>query len=173
MQRLFIEKSRKKIPAGRRKSMVTGLSVLSLALALTACAGSDTNPSGAAPPDREPTTSTMNTSSTAPSTSMTTSKPAESPTTSVKPSETDCGPVQTVEPNQKLIAIRGVTCETAKSVLKQWDQFSANGASAPDGGWGCYMGRQGDGYNLVCATAFPEGTSAKATAKNVFVLLDR
>lgn len=156
-----------------RITIVTGL-VAGIAL-LTAC-GDKSNEAG-----KDTSTTLLATSTTTSSTSTsvtpasTTTNPPTTipPTTTAAPASPDCGPVQTVEPNQKIVAIRGVSCEKAKQVLQQWDAFQSSGGQQPADGWGCAMGRIGDGYNLVCATEFPEGKKAKDSAKNVFTVVNQ
>lgn len=176
----------RRAPSGSRtgklwqhRGLSFGLVLLSAAL-LAACGEtSETTESFSGIVNRDSTTTTAVVHPTDPSitaSSTTTGAPAKPSMTlssSAAPAEVQCGPIKSVEPNQKLVIVRNVECPTARRVFQQWEKYAHDGETLPEDGWYCYLGRIGDGYNVVCAKDAQPGTSAKVTGKQAFVVVNQ
>jgi hypothetical protein len=86
------------------------------------------------------------------------------PTTAPPAGSIDCGLVKYLEFDQRLVVLRGVDCEEAKTIFNA----EVAGTSLPVG-WDCFDGKLGDSANVVCGSGPGYNVYEKKAA---FVLRD-
>lgn len=92
-----------------------------------------------------PTTATQSTATSVLETTSTTR--LELTTTTSPPSGSkDCGLINFAKVENRVVAVRDVSCEEARRITALYDQLNRDAM----GDWTCYLGREGDSENVVC-----------------------